>query len=65
MGYYNRYSEFIEDGDFVMVPTIVLEENTSDKEVLYKVGRSRMDKISQQVNSNFDDEIFETRETMP
>ena len=48
MGYYNRYSEFIENGDFIIVPTIVLDENTSDKEVLYKVGRSRMDKISQQ-----------------
>ena len=48
MGYYNRYSEFIENGDFVIVPSIVLEVNTSDKEVLYKVGRSRLDKISQQ-----------------
>jgi hypothetical protein len=46
--YYNRYSEFNINGDQTVVPYITLPSKTSDKNYIYKVGRSRLDKVSQQ-----------------
>lgn len=48
MGYYNRYDEYITNGDYVMVPYIKLTNKSSDKSVIYKVGKTRLDKLSQQ-----------------
>lgn len=48
MSYYNRYNEFIVNGDFTMVPGIKLQSKPSDRQVVYKVGKSRLDKFSQQ-----------------
>ena len=48
MSYYNRYNEFIVNGDYIMVPGIKLTQKSSDRRVAYKVGKSRLDKLSQQ-----------------
>jgi hypothetical protein len=48
MGYYNRYDEYITNGDYVMVPYIKLTNKSSDRAVVYKLGRTRLDKLSQQ-----------------
>jgi hypothetical protein len=45
---YNRYSDFIIDGQQTVVPYITLPSKSTDKRYIYKVGQSRMDKISQQ-----------------
>lgn len=46
--YYNRYSDFNINGSQTIVPYITLPSKTSDKNYIYKVGRSRLDKVSQQ-----------------
>jgi hypothetical protein len=48
MGYYNRYDEYITNGDYVMVPYIKLTNKSSDRTVIYKSGKTRLDKLSQQ-----------------
>jgi len=48
MGYYNRYDEYITNGDYVMVPYIKLTNKSSDRAVIYKAGKTRLDKLSQQ-----------------
>lgn len=45
---YNRYNEFLINGNQTIVPFIKLPAKTSDKKYIYKVGMSRMDKVSQQ-----------------
>ncbi len=45
---YNRYSQFVINGNQTVVPYINLPSKTTDKRFVYKVGQSRMDKISQQ-----------------
>lgn len=46
--YYNRYSNFIINGEQTVVPYINLPQKTTDKKIIYKAGQSRLDKISQQ-----------------
>jgi hypothetical protein len=46
--YYNRYSDFNINGENITVPYIKLPSKSTDKRVIYKVGRSRLDKVSQQ-----------------
>jgi len=48
MSYYNRYSEFVVNGDFIMVPHISMVRKSSDRRIVYKVGQTRLDKLSQQ-----------------
>jgi hypothetical protein len=48
MIYYNRYTEFIYDGEHKIVPSITLTKKSSDIVVNYKKGVSRLDKFSQQ-----------------
>jgi hypothetical protein len=48
MGYYNRYDEYVVNGDYIMVPHIKLTNKSSDRNVIYKLGRTRLDKLSQQ-----------------
>lgn len=45
---FNRYSEFLIEGQQTIVPYITLPQKTTDKRYIYKVDMSRMDKISQQ-----------------
>ena len=42
MSYYNRYNEFIVNGDYIMVPGIKLAPKSSDRQVVYKTGKSRL-----------------------
>jgi len=46
--YYNRYNGFIINGAQTVVPFVDLPSKPSDKSFIYKVGRSRLDKVSQQ-----------------
>jgi hypothetical protein len=46
--YYNRYNQFLINGTQTVVPYIVLTPKNSDKRYIYKVGISRLDKVSQQ-----------------
>ena len=48
MAYYNRYDEYIRNGDYIMVPHIKLTNKSTDRTVIYKVGNTRLDKLSQQ-----------------
>ena len=48
MAYYNRYNQFINNGNVNTVPFIEIPRKSSDRFVVYKVGQSRLDKISQQ-----------------
>ena len=48
MTYYNRYNEFVVNGDYIMVPSIRLNPKASDRKIVYKTGKSRLDKLSQQ-----------------
>ena len=45
--YYNRYSDFLINGEQTVVPFVNLPAKTTDKSYIYKVGRSRLDKVSQ------------------
>jgi hypothetical protein len=45
---YNRYNTFIVNDEQTVVPYVNLPRKSSDKVFIYKVGMSRMDKISQQ-----------------
>jgi len=46
--YYNRYNNFVLNGEQTVVPYITLPSKTSDKRYIYKVGQSRLDILSQQ-----------------
>jgi hypothetical protein len=46
--YYNRYNNFLINGEQTVVPYIDLPSKTTDKRYIYKVGQSRLDKVSQQ-----------------
>jgi hypothetical protein len=45
--YYNRYSDFLINGEQTVVPYVRLPQKPTDKAFIYKVGRSRLDKVSQ------------------
>lgn len=46
--YYNRYNDFILEGKQTVVSYVKLPPKSSDKKFIYKVGQSRLDKVSQQ-----------------
>jgi len=46
--YYNRYNQFLINGEKSIVPYITLQSKTTDKRYIYKIGQSRLDKVSQQ-----------------
>ena len=46
--YWNRYTEFLINGQQTVVPYVVLPAKSSDKNYIYIVSQSRLDKISQQ-----------------
>jgi hypothetical protein len=52
--YYNRYDGFLINGNQTVVPFVKVPIKTTDKKYIYKVGMSRLDKVSQQYyNSPF------------
>jgi hypothetical protein len=46
--YYNRYVNFTSNGEFINVPFVQIPAKNSDKVYIYKLGVSRLDKVSQQ-----------------
>lgn len=44
--YYNRYDEFTIDGEFKIVPGIEIPIKKTDKYVIYKKNKNRLDKLS-------------------
>jgi hypothetical protein len=46
--YWNRYSEFLINGEQTVVPFVNLQQKTTDKNYIYKVAQSRLDIISQE-----------------
>lgn len=46
--YYNRYSDFLINGEQTVVPFVYLPKKVTDKSYIYKVGKSRLDKVSQE-----------------
>ena len=46
--YYNRYNGFLNNGEQTVVPYVTLPSKSTDKRYIYKVGQSRLDKLSQQ-----------------
>ena len=46
--YYNRYQDFLVDGEFKIVPGIELPIKGTDKYHQYRKGKDRLDKISQE-----------------
>ncbi len=50
--YYDRYQEFRLNGSYKPLPFIKLNPKPSDKQVLWKVNRDRMDKLSQEFYGN-------------
>jgi hypothetical protein len=52
--YYNRYSDFNINGEQTIVPFVSIVQKPTDKTFIYKVGRSRLDVVSQEFyNSPF------------
>ena len=46
--YWNRYTDFLINGQETVVPYVTLPSKSSDKNYIYIVGQSRLDKTSQQ-----------------
>ena len=46
--YWNRYSDFLINGEQTVVPFVPIPQKTTDKTYIYKVGRSRLDVVSQE-----------------
>ena len=46
--YYNRYNEFLINGEQTVVPFVQLPQKVTDKAYIYKVAKSRLDKVSQE-----------------
>jgi hypothetical protein len=50
--YFDRYNAFRSNGEVKPVPFILLDVNPSDKRVVYKVGVTRLDILSQTYYGN-------------
>jgi hypothetical protein len=50
--YFDRYESFRVNGDMMMVPGINIEVRGTDKQVVYKKGETRLDKLSQMYYNN-------------
>lgn len=46
--YYNRYNGFLINGQQTVIPFVTIPPKTTDKKHIYRVGTSRLDKISEQ-----------------
>jgi len=50
--YFNRYEEFLEDGNFTIIPNIEIPIKTTDKYIHFKRNKDRLDKLSQEYYSS-------------
>jgi len=50
--YYNMYSLFIKNGTPISLPGITIPESDTDKRVVYKKGKTRFDKLSDDYYGN-------------
>ena len=50
--YYDRYENFRGNGVMEQIPWIRIAPQSTDKQAAYKVGKSRMDKLSQEYYGN-------------
>tara|TARA_R110000868_G_scaffold176916_2_gene414904 strand:+ start:2099 stop:2416 length:318 start_codon:yes stop_codon:yes gene_type:complete len=50
--YFDRYKEFRTNGSVKPIPGISIPILGSDKQVIYKLGDTRLDKVSQQYYNN-------------
>lgn len=50
--YYDRYENFREEGGIKPVPGIPIPPVGTDKQVVYKAGKTRFDKLSQEYYGN-------------
>jgi hypothetical protein len=48
LAYYNRYTGFLVNGEQTVVPYVRLPRKVTDKVYIYKIGVSRLDKVSQE-----------------
>ena len=48
MRYFNRYQDFLLNGQQTVVPYVNIPSKPTDKKFIYRVSRSRLDKVSQQ-----------------
>jgi hypothetical protein len=46
MEYFNRYQNFLINGNQTVVPFVTLPNRTTDQKYLYRANQSRLDKIS-------------------
>jgi len=46
--YWNRYTNFLINGEQTVVPFVPVPAKTSDKNYIFIIGQSRLDKVSQQ-----------------
>ena len=46
MRYYNRYQDFLLNGQQTVVPFVSIPSKPTDKKYIYRTGKSRLDKIS-------------------
>jgi hypothetical protein len=46
--YYNRYSNFLINGEQTVVPYVNLPSKVSDRTYIYRVAKSRLDKVSEE-----------------
>jgi hypothetical protein len=51
-GYFDRYEQFRANGEVKPMPGIFLEPKQGDKQILYKLGKTRLDKVSQTYYNN-------------
>lgn len=50
--YFDRYESFKINGEMGMVPGITIDIRASDKQIVYKKGDTRLDKLSQMYYNN-------------
>ena len=50
--YYDRYEQFRDNGEVKPMPGIPIAVSSTDKQALYKAGKSRMDILSQEYYGN-------------
>lgn len=50
--YYDRYKEFREASKIEPIPGIKIRTESTDKQVIYKINKTRFDKLSQEYYGN-------------
>jgi hypothetical protein len=50
--YYDRYKLFKNNGEVAPIPSILVKPSSQDKTAVYKLGHTRLDKLSQEYYGN-------------